>query len=157
MNFLAYIWVCLYKKNKKKQGCRQWVETEKTLTPAVCLRETGTRKLSKSWSDKTNKRLTQRRENVLMLIDVSSLRICYYFHRPRTTPKAKPSSSHNNTGCDNALLCGSNVIFRTGAGCLHSTGKLKPSSVTFSFSCQVLTRSGSVGQSSWRFIPRSQR
>lgn len=90
--------------------------------------------------------------------DVSSLCICYYFHCPRTTPKGKSSSSHNNTGCDNALLCGANVIFRMGAGCLHSTGELlrgtiKSSSITFSFSCPALTGAGSVGQSSWRLIP----
>lgn len=90
--------------------------------------------------------------------DVSSFCICYFFHCPRTTPKAKSSSSHNNTKCDNALLCGANVIFRMGAGCLHSTGELlrgtvKPSSITFSFSCPALTGAGSVGQSSWRLIP----
>lgn len=49
-----------------------------------------------------------------------------------------------------------------GAGCLHSTGELlwwtsKPSSILpFSFSCQALTRPGSVGQSSWRFMPCMQ-
>lgn len=80
--FFCHICVCSW-------GCRQWVETEKRLTAAVCSRETGKWKLSKSWSHKTNKRLTQRRENILMLIDVSSLPIGYYFHCPRTTPKAK--------------------------------------------------------------------
>lgn len=37
-----------------------------------------------------------------------------YFHCPRTSPEAKSPSSHNNTGCHNALLCAANVIFRIG-------------------------------------------
>lgn len=153
LKFLAYMCLSFWKMRN-----RQWVGAEKNLAPAVCFRETGKWKLSKSWSVKTSKRLTQQRENILMLIDVSSLCICYYFHCPRTPLKAKLSSSHNNTGCDNALLCSTNVIFRRGAGCLHSTGELlwgmaKSSSITFSLSCQALTGAGSVGQSSWRWMP----
>lgn len=152
---ISSIYVFVFMKNGEVDS--EW-GAEKKLVLAVCFRETGKWKLSKSWSDKTNKRLTQRRENFLMLIDVSSLCICYYFRCPRTSPKAKSSSSHNNAGCDNALLCGANVIFRMGAGCLHSTGELlwgtlKPSSITFSFSFHSLTGAGSVGQSSWRLIP----
>lgn len=58
------------------------------------------------------------------------------------------SHRHNNAAYDNALLCGA-IIFRMGAGCLHTIselfwGMLQPSFVTFSFSFLLLTGAGLV-------------
>lgn len=67
--------VCVYER--RGEGERESGQNRKR---AGFSGKTGKRALSKSCLAKTNKRVSQRRENILKLIDVSSPCICYYFH-----------------------------------------------------------------------------
>lgn len=48
--------------------------------------------------------VSQRRENIPRLIDVSSPCICFNFHCQRSVPEAKPSANHNDRRSDDAHL-----------------------------------------------------
>lgn len=105
--------MCVYPHMFMKEGgercwVRVWPKTSAESVPKVslCVR-------SKTCPAKTNKWVSRRRENILKLIDVSSLCICYYFHCIGP-PEAKSSSSHNDPRCDNThLYCASG--FSSGA------------------------------------------
>lgn len=109
--------------------------------------------LSKSCSAKTNKRLSQRRENILRLIDVSSLCICFYFHCQGPLWRR----------CHRLATIASVAIARSFVALIlvleWERGAFTPPvsyvrgvPPSFLFPCQALKATGSVGQSSWRLI-----
>ncbi len=77
------ICVCLSVSVYERVGGRWWEMVDKNYSSEKCASfsgKMGKRALSKSCLAKTNKWVSQRRENILKLTDVSSPCICYYFH-----------------------------------------------------------------------------